>query len=360
MELHELSVNNSQENSTFPGNFEEVQFALRFFDASVFFLIWFLTLISTILIFLLFNQTVRLREVSGYLMVTLTSIDFLTAQFFLFPSIYTVVAHEIPWGQSVLCDIQGFMNLYLQNFKALTITLCALDRVFSIASPFSYSRLATTFNFWISFVTITVLASVLPVIQFSFYGWRGGPDIDSGICWAVPPDANLSMYYIGMVLNAFMPGAVVLICYGIIIGIVVSQRSAIQQQHSVAAKQSSHDSRKSTVQQAGVTFFSHLGACKMLFIVTILYFLTFVPIIVADHALKPREAILDLVLYHFCNYLFYVSVCMNFVIYYRMNKAFKLSFKTRFLRTKLGRRLSASQKLSHIVTQQQVKLDVEI
>ena len=342
-------------NQTAAPDFLEVPLSLRFCDAFVFFCIWLLALFSTIVIFYLFSKTVSLREVSGYLMVTLTSIDFLTAQFFLFPSIYTIAAHEIPWSNSVLCDIQGFTNVYLQNFKSLTITLCALDRVFSIASPFSYGHYATTLNFWIAFVTIGCLASILPIIQFAFLGWYGGQDIDSGICWAMSPDQNSTMYYISMVLNAFMPGAIVLVSYGTIIGIVIYQRSTIQQQDLSASKRSSQDVRNSTV-QAGVTFLAHLAACKMLFIVTLLYFLTFVPIIVADHAFSNDAELSDLVLYHVCNYFYYVSVCMNFIIYYRMNKNFKQAFNKRVIGLKRGRK--SDLMLYNEPTAAQTRLDV--
>ena len=57
---------------------------LRILDPSVYFLLWLSTNIGCALILYLFYKTSQLREVSGYLMVTITCIDMFIAQVILF------------------------------------------------------------------------------------------------------------------------------------------------------------------------------------------------------------------------------------------------------------------------------------
>ncbi len=305
---------------------EKESLEIRVCDASVFFLIYVFTLVSSAAIFYLFLRTSQLREVSGYLMATITSIDFLTAQFIVCPSIYSLGVYDIPWDNTVFCHIQGFLNLFLQDLKALTITLCALDRLFSISNPFTYVRMATTFNFVIVLLATILLALTCPLVQFGFLGWTTQADKASGICWSVGRHGNSFDYYAGMVLSAFLPGAVVLVSYGVIVVIVIYQRCKIQRLEESARDRNGRGQKNSTV-HAGVSFLAHLAACKMLFIVTMLYFLTFVPIIVADHLFQSPQY---LIYYHVCNYLAYVSTCTNFLIYYRMSKNFKQAFRDNF------------------------------
>ena len=304
---------------------QEAPLTLRISDSLVFFSIWLACLLSTAIIFFLFYRTVSLREVSGYLMVTITTIDFATAQFIVFPSIYSVAVFDIPWKDTFLCTVQALLNVYLQNLKALTITLCALDRVFSIAYPFQYIAHATATKFYLATGVTAVLALIIPLIEFAFLNWESVADLNSGICWLIPEqNENTVMYYVSMVVNAFLPGAVVMLSYGAIFVIVIYQRSKTEAITVTRGCGAATDERRATPMNVGVSFLSHLAACKMLFVVTSLYFLSFVPIIVADHFFQKAKYV---VWYHVCNYLVYFSTTTNCAIYYKMNKNFKASFK---------------------------------
>ena len=322
---------------------QEAPLSLRISDSLVFFSIWLACLFSTGIILSLFYQTVSLREVSGYLMVTITTIDFATAQFIVFPSIYSVAVFDIPWKDTFLCTVQALLNVYLQNLKALTITLCALDRVFSIAYPFQYIAHATATKFYLASWVTAILALVIPLIEFVFLNWESVADLNSGICWLIPEqNENTAMYYVSMIVNAFLPGAIVVLSYGAIVVIVIYQRSKTQAVTLTAAAGTQDERRPNAAVNVGVSFLSHLAACKMLFVVTSLYFLSFLPIIVADHFFQKAKYV---VYYHVCNYLVYFSTTTNCAIYYKMNKNFKASFKRHF--TKMTQFCSStdSQKL---------------
>ena len=72
------------------------------------------------------------------------------------------------------------------------------------------------------------------------------------------------------------------------------------------------------IANAGLDWIQHLAACKMLFLVTVLYFLTHVPIYIADHFFVSSDVLMTL-----CNYLAYLSTWTNVFIYYNTDSFFK-------------------------------------
>ena len=323
-----------------------------------------LTAIGSFLIFWLFTRNKKLRTITGYLMIFITIIDTCTALFVLVPSVFTTIAGFVPWEDTVICSLQAYSNMFLQNFKACLIMLCALDRAYSLLRPFAYQRQVTKKVLFACLVLITFFAMIMPVYLWGYRGWKGSPS-GSPMCWPTLQDETSKViYWISIAVDLICPGIIVVICYGLIVVIVIKQRKAIQEQKHMMSL-SNNCSRESekrtpkhppvthqqsealpvpgsqnannklsttlsairghTITNAGLDWIQHLAACKMLFLVTVLYFLTHVPIYIADHFFLS-----NIVLMTFCNYLAYLSTWMNFVIYFNTDSFFKNAAKSLF------------------------------
>ena len=367
---------NEQSNRS-AGDEDASEMASEFFvlDPVVYLIFSVLTVCGSSLIFWLFATTKKLRSITGYLMLFITIIDSCTTLFILMPSVYTTIALQVPWEGTPLCSLQAYSNMFLQNFKANLVMLCALDRAYSLLRPFAYQRIVSKKVLFACLAMITLFSFTMPVYLWGYYGWPGS-SAGSPMCWPTVVDERAKfVYWTSIVLDLICPGIIVVICYGLIVVIVIKQRKAINEQRQMSIsvtnyvtdskpsqkrqsmgnsdskqRQSSTDPesgkisltlnalREHNLTNAGLDWIQHLAACKMLFLVTLLYFLAHVPIFVADHFFQSNAVLMTV-----CNYLAYLSTWMNFIIYFNTDSFFKAATKT-FFRSFAQKKLNLESK----------------
>ena len=304
-----------------------------------------LTFCGSSLIFTIFGRYKKLRTITGYLMVIITLIDTATATFVLTPSIYTTIRGEVPWDGTIFCSIQAYCNMLLQNFKATLIMLCALERAVSLLWPFWYQRVATKRLLAAFIVFIFGFSLIIPCYVWGYMRWPGA-SVGTPQCWPhVIDEGAFYVYWASIALDLIIPGIIVVLCYGTIVVIVIQQRNLIKEQkrslssscgqtrtcEEIEGLDESKNSktparftliRNNNFTRSGLDWIQHLAACRMLFLVTVLYFMAHVPIHIANFFFDDNATLRTI-----CDYLAYVSTWSNFFIYYNTDTFFKTSAK---------------------------------
>ena len=121
-----------------------------------------------------------------------------------------------------------------------------------------------------------------------------------------------------------IPGIVVLICYALIFSVVVKQRQQIRRMQDQMAQMSNRRGSAG----GGMQILSHIKACRMLFVVTFIYFLGFMPYNLLDRYInselaKPKPELPPRWCYKLSTWLIMAQSLLNCAIFYKMNKTFK-------------------------------------
>ena len=283
------------------------------------------------------------------------------------PSISAEMVGKWVFGD-IICNVQVFATTYFSSLESCFIMLCAVDRGLAIAKPLSYSQMKHVYKrlFLASVAAFIILNIPIPFLMVH---------LAEKIHYAKPLAACAAKLYprhsilpfMGYALQFFVPGFVIIICY-VFIGYKAIQskranqirRNTQQNYNSVSRKSVNKSPECSSAACAGgtvgadtgtdrsirrasqlvltkigtnwqsesnslSTFLKHLKLCKMLLVVAIVYFLSFLPIFV--YQLMVWVGLIRINMYHYkiINILQYFNGVIDGIVFYSMSQTFKVS-----------------------------------
>ncbi|XP_075248956.1 trace amine-associated receptor 7c-like isoform X2 [Convolutriloba macropyga] len=292
---------------------------------------------SSIIVILVVWRTSALHTPPGFLMIIMSICDLLLSTILAMSTVNVIQRKSVfPTYVNVVLAV---MFATFQNGNAMALMVSAIDQLISILKPLQYpsistpKRILTVFISMLAFSVLFVIFLVFMAYKYTVEQEKKGETGTSLLYY----DDLTHLQFVAcyekmtqhMAMSFFMiPGAVVLVCYGIIFTVVVRQRQEIRRMQTQQAAMSSR--RGST--GGGMQILSHIKACQMLFIVTLVYFLGFLPYMLMDRYInsqldKERPQLPPLWMYKLFTWLIIVQSLLNCAIFYKMNKNFKLGLQ---------------------------------
>ncbi|XP_063716624.1 orexin/Hypocretin receptor type 1-like [Symsagittifera roscoffensis] len=292
---------------------------------------------SSLLSIMVVWTTSGLHTSPGFLMVIMSMCDVLLSTILAMSTVNVILRKNVfpQWVNVAL----AMMFATFQNGNAMALMVSAIDQCISILKPLHYPLISTPRRILVVFVSM-LLVSLLFVLYLTYASYSYTQKVKQA------GGQQLSMLYYDelthlqfvacygevtphlAMLFFVLPGAVVLVCYGVIFIVVVKQRQEIRR---MQAQLTSMAARRGSV-ASGLQFLSHIKACRMLFIVTLVYFLGFLPYMLMDRYINDqlqteREPKLPpLWSYKLATWLIMAQSLLNCAIFYRMNSKFKQGF----------------------------------
>ena len=117
-------------------------------------------LIITLNIFIIIVLAVNeeLRNVTGYLMISLAAADLGVGIMMTIPFIYTGFSDTLV---PEACDVIGYLSSVSWMVSVYTLTLLSVDRLIAIAKPLQYPNLVTTARCIAAIIAVWVFAFIL-------------------------------------------------------------------------------------------------------------------------------------------------------------------------------------------------------
>ncbi|XP_075242620.1 olfactory receptor 51I2-like isoform X2 [Convolutriloba macropyga] len=254
-------------------------------------------------------RTPQLHYPPGYLMVCMSLCDVFMA-LLIGSAVVPAFDHDFRYPTYV-CHGQALLLAFFQNVNAMCLMVSALDQFVSIYWPLKYHQLVTTEKLIGTFVTIGFLGTLIPVywaiVDNSWF------DDYLYICFLVSNDVTLTNFQ--MLLMFVTPGVVVLICYLLILASVWKERAlAVREQKQ---------GRRSSAAAQGIQIVAQLNACKMLFLVTVIFFLSFIPYMAVDRYIVVFDDIPPVWVFKLSGWFIFIQSLLNFFLFYKMNVGFK-------------------------------------
>lgn len=297
----------------------EIKFNLAIFTSLG--IITALILILNMMAIMVIISTKKLRNVTGFLMVSLAFADMCVGVTSIIPLVYAIFTDLLT---HTACQIMGFTNSVCLIVSILTLVLLTIDRFLAIGYPLKYPNWVNNKNCMLA-VTLTWLFSILiwilPLFGIGSYTFN---DEEVACYFDVGKHPNQWIVYMAVI---FIPASVIIfVCNGRLY--IISKKHKNQIDSLVLS------SKKSTTKL-------NYKALRTTVIIVGVFYITWTPFIV-EHIVKgtsePIPEWLEILIYmlsisnSFCNPIIYVLTNSLF----RVSARNKLCFCCKSLKSQVG------------------------
>lgn len=265
----------------------------------------FLIIVSNIFTIIILATTKHLRNVTGYLMISLAVADLgvgITTSILLF---YTLFTDDLT---QITCDWTGFVSSVSWVVSVYTLMLLSLDRYLAITKPLHYHIIVTPFRCYIA-ITLTWLMSsflwILPVIGVGGYTFNA----EEAECY-FNIEAHPAQWIAYMVIIFVPTSGTIIFCYSAIWKISIHRQPL---SHIILNQQNLHQD------------YINYRALKTLSIIVGAFYIAWTPYIV-EHLVKAFKGTLEHVPEVLEISIFVLAVTNSFwnpIIYIGMNRRFR-------------------------------------
>ena len=294
------------------------------------------------------------------------------------PSIAAEVAGKWVFGGAI-CKGQVFFTTYFSSLESCFIMLCAVDKGLAIAKPLSYAQFRHIYKRLFLGMVVGIICFNLPVpLLFIVLAEKVHYLKPLAACTSKLSQSLSFLPILGYMLQFFVPGFVIIVCY-VFIGYKAIQSKRANQRRQIpkstatrstmvpklptsdtsTTRRNSEASSKmlsvhsnrlnshhsspchsngnisSSANHADNTsslssFLQHLKMCKMLLVIAIVYFVSFLPIFI--YQILVWHDLVGFNMYHYkmINIMQYFNGVIDGVVFYSMSQTFKVSFSDNF------------------------------
>jgi len=267
-----------------------------------------LALIGNILVLIIIYRKPSLRTIPNYFVVALALSDIAMAIFVKPLSIITISNGSWVFNYEI-CQIQGYICVFLSSFSLNILTLMAINRYFKIVQSKLHRKYFSSQKTYV-FIVFAVLIAVFSGLPYTVAGYSY--EFHAGKYFCYQRKLLWSTLYLMCIFLGF-PTGIIIICY---LKVFLTIRH-----HTKNAKRSFQRSfsHKITVEEIRIT--------KTLFATVVAFLLCWMPVFVVEMIDLTQEARLPRQVYVMFTLCASASSTVNPIIYGIMNKSFRKEYQ---------------------------------